>query len=186
MTDFSPGFSAPAEAQSCFRAVLQALSRPGEVVAVVTDLIPPASLSPAAAAVLLTLADPAVSVSLAGQGGADWLLFHAGARIVPAAEADFVLEGTLPDLSLLKTGTDDEPEGGAMVILDIATFDSGLTYRLTGPGIARETLCRLPVPENFAAVWRANRRLSPRGVDLLLCAGEKIMGLPRSVTIEEI
>jgi alpha-D-ribose 1-methylphosphonate 5-triphosphate synthase subunit PhnH len=186
MTDFSPGFTEPTEAQSCFRAVLQALSRPGEIVTVATGLVPPAPLSPAAGALLLTLADPAVGVSLAGQGPADWLVFHAGARIVPAAQADFVLARTLPDLSRLKTGTDDEPEGGAMVILDVESFDSGLTYRLTGPGIARETLCRLPVPENFAAVWRANRQLSPRGVDLLLCVGEKIIGLPRSVTIEEI
>ena len=58
MTPDRPGFADPvADAQSCFRAVLDATSRPGTVKAAGTGLRPPVPLDPATAAVLLTLAD---------------------------------------------------------------------------------------------------------------------------------
>jgi alpha-D-ribose 1-methylphosphonate 5-triphosphate synthase subunit PhnH len=41
------------------------------------------------------------------------------------------------------------------------------------------------LPDDFADLWRANRRLFPCGVDLILCAGDHLAALPRSVTIEE-
>ena len=37
----------------------------------------------------------------------------------------------------------------------------------------------------FVAAWAANRARFPRGVDVVLCAGDRIAALPRSVTIEE-
>jgi alpha-D-ribose 1-methylphosphonate 5-triphosphate synthase subunit PhnH len=41
------------------------------------------------------------------------------------------------------------------------------------------------LPEKFAAAWAENHGLYPRGVDLIVCAGQKIMALPRSVAITE-
>jgi alpha-D-ribose 1-methylphosphonate 5-triphosphate synthase subunit PhnH len=42
------------------------------------------------------------------------------------------------------------------------------------------------LPGDFVARWAANHALFPRGVDLVLCAGERLAALPRSVAIEEV
>jgi len=41
------------------------------------------------------------------------------------------------------------------------------------------------LPDDFAAQWAANHTLYPCGVDLVLCAGERLCALPRSVRVEE-
>ena len=42
-----------------------------------------------------------------------------------------------------------------------------------------------PLPADFAVRMKENRALFPRGVDLVLIAGNDIAALPRSVTVEE-
>jgi len=41
------------------------------------------------------------------------------------------------------------------------------------------------LPPGFLAEWEANRALFPRGVDVILCAGDHLAALPRTVRIEE-
>ncbi|MBU8538187.1 phosphonate C-P lyase system protein PhnH [Falsiroseomonas tokyonensis] len=182
-----PGFADPVlDAQASFRAVLQAMSRPGQVQRV-PDLpeLPP-GLSPAAAAVLLTLVDAETRLCLrAGPEAAAWVRFHCGAPLVTAGAAQFVLdrEAALPALD---PGTEEEPERGATLILEVASLTEGRGWRLTGPGIRDEH--RLHVggaPPGFLADWTANRARTPCGVDVILCAGDAIAALPRSVAIEE-
>jgi len=185
MNTLTPGFATPLQAQACFRAVLKAMSFPGAPVELPGVAEPPAALSPAAAAILLTLADTMVTVSLPpGAEGADWLAFHTGAKTAPAADADFVVARARPALSTLRLGTYDEPEMGATLILDVPDLDAGPRFRLTGPGIAHETLRRLPLDDQFLPEWRALAAKTPLGVDILLCAGTTLIGLPRSLTME--
>jgi alpha-D-ribose 1-methylphosphonate 5-triphosphate synthase subunit PhnH len=178
----TPGFADAGEAQGCFRAVLRALSRPGEIVTIATGLIPPPPLSVAAAAILLTLADPATPVCLEGQAARDWLVFHTGAPLAAAETADFVVAQTPPPLSLLRNGSDDAPENGATMILETESF-AGQFCRLTGPGLESFLLLELPLGKEFLAEWRAQSRIAPRGVDLFICCGSRVIGLPRSVHI---
>jgi alpha-D-ribose 1-methylphosphonate 5-triphosphate synthase subunit PhnH len=59
-------------------------------------------------------------------------------------------------------------------------------WRLTGPGIQHEHHLRvLGAPADFVSAWARNQALFPRGVDVLLCAGDSIAALPRSVMIAE-
>lgn len=185
MQDLTPGFADAGEAQSCFRAALYALSRPGEVVTLATSLIPPAPLSVAAAALLLTLADATVSVCLNGGAAQDWLVFHTGARLAGAGAADFLVAQTRPPLGHLRNGTDDEPEASATLILEAPDF-SGQQFRLAGPGIQTPTTLNLPLDGAFLTDWQAQARLAPRGVDMFLCSGRCIIGLPRSTSIEAL
>ena len=183
-----PGFADPVlGAQSCFRAVLDAMSRPGSLHEAGMNLTPPAPLDRATAAVLLTLADADTRL-LAGpetSGAHEWIAFHCGAPITEQpGHADFALALALPDLAALPAGSDDGPEDSTTVILQVASLGHGSAWTLSGPGLATTaTLLAQGLPPDFDRIWAANRALYPRGVDLILCAGTQLAALPRSVTI---
>lgn len=182
-----PGFADPVlDAQACFRAVLEAMSRPGRVQAVVPPPELPPGLSPAAAAVLLTLVDASTPLRLAvGAEAEAWVRFHCGCRLAAPAEAAFVVDPAARLLEL-QAGTDEEPERGATLILDVAALEEGAGWRLTGPGIRDAHRLRVAgAPAGFVEAWAANRARFPRGVDAILCAGTRIAALPRSLRIEE-
>lgn len=185
-----PGFADPvAGAQSTFRAVLDAMARPGTIHELPPGLTPPAPLASATAAVLLALADGETPLHIAPDCAAatDWLVFHCG--ITPCADparAAFVLATALPDLATLATGSDEAPQDSATVILQVAALGTGPALVLSGPGLKAPTEFRCTgLPPGFAASWAANRALFPRGVDLILCEGARLAALPRSLTIRE-
>lgn len=183
------GFQDPVlESQRCFRAVLDAMSRPGRVARIDGLAERPAPLGIAAAAVLLTLADADTPVWLdAGEAAAAWLRFHAGCPIVadPAA-ADFVLAcGMPPALHALAQGTEEVPHRAATLILQVLSLAEGEGFRLQGPGIAQEhRLAVAGLPADFPAAWAANRAAFPCGVDVILCAGDRLAALPRTTALE--
>jgi alpha-D-ribose 1-methylphosphonate 5-triphosphate synthase subunit PhnH len=186
-----PGFADPVlDAQACFRAVLEAMSRPGRVQPIIPPPELPPGLSPAAAAVLLTMVDAATPLRLGAGSAAEapaiaaWVRFHCGCPLQRDGAA-FVLD---PAASLLDLdpGTEEEPESGATLILDVAALEEAPGWRLTGPGIRDEHQLRvIGAPAGFLADWARNRARFPRGVDVILCAGTRIAALPRTVRIEE-
>jgi alpha-D-ribose 1-methylphosphonate 5-triphosphate synthase subunit PhnH len=184
--DLSPGFADPvADAQACFRAVLDAMARPGRLHAV-PGVAAPAPLCDAAAAVLLTLADHETGLWLDPAAGAarGWVGFHTGAPEAPLGRAAFALALSLPPLEALCQGADETPEGSATVILQIGALGSGEAFVLEGPGLREPTVLRADgLPADFAGTWAANRARFPLGVDLILCAGGQLTALPRSVAI---
>lgn len=189
----TPGFAVPVlDAQRCFRALLEAMARPGRVqrLAAMPEA-PPAPMSQAAAAVLLALADADTPVWLdAGAEAEAWLRFHAGCPVVrdPRA-ATFLLATALPPpLDALDPGTEEEPHRSATLVLQVAGLQEGAPgWRLSGPGIERvHHLAVTGAPLGFVQAWRANRARFPRGVDVVLCAGtDRLAALPRTVAIEE-
>lgn len=188
-TSLSAGFADPVtDAQHCFRAVLEAMSRPGTVCRVGAEQ-PPPRLSPAAAAVLLSLVDHETPLWL--DPGAEvawgWIAFHCGApATTDIASAQFALALTFPDLSGLNPGTHEMPETSTTVIAEVASLSSGHRYRLSGPGLRVPKIVTIDgLPSDFVASWQRNHALYPCGVDLILCAGDRLTALPRSVAIEE-
>jgi alpha-D-ribose 1-methylphosphonate 5-triphosphate synthase subunit PhnH len=184
-----PGFADPVtDAQRCFRAVLDAMARPGHM-ATVSGVAPPAPFRAAFAAAVLTLVDHETPVWLdpSAQACADWIGFHTGAAFRPILEAEFALALALPDLATLNAGTHEAPETSATVILQVASLSAGRIYRLAGPGLREPAVLRVDgLPEDFVAQWRRNHTLFPRGIDLVLCAGDALTALPRTVQIEEV
>lgn len=181
-----PGFADPVlDAQATFRAVLEAMSRPGRVQAIAPPPEVPPGLSPAAAAVLLTLVDAATPLRLAAGAEAEaWVRFHCGCPLVETGAA-FVLDPAARLLDL-DAGTEEEPERGATLVLEVSELAEGSGWRLTGPGIRDvHRLLVIGAPTGFVADWARNRARFPRGVDAILCAGTRIAALPRTVRIEE-
>ena len=86
-TMITPGFSDPVfQSQAAFRALLAALSEPGTLQQVASEITPPEGLATATATALLTLADYETPVWLPealrnGPAGA-WLRFHCAAALV--------------------------------------------------------------------------------------------------------
>jgi len=186
-----PGFVDPvADAQRAFRAVLDAMARPGRVMEIAGGLHPPSPLDPATAAVALTLTDQETTVTLdvGLRAAASWLAFHAGAILVnDRARAQFVIASVSPDLASLDAGTDEEPERSTTLILQIPGFGAGQSYRLSGPGLEAPAVLRAEgLPDGFAAAWQANHARYPRGIDIILCAGNSVAALPRSVVVEQV
>ncbi|MDN3565491.1 phosphonate C-P lyase system protein PhnH [Paeniroseomonas aquatica] len=186
----TPGFAAPVPAaQSCFRALLEAMSRPGLIQTLTALPEAPAPLAPAAAAAILTLADADTPVwTDAGPAAEAWLRFHAGCPLVadPAAASFLLATASPPDLALPDAGTEEEPHRSATLVLQVAALEAGAGWTLSGPGI--ETTHRLHaagLPAGFAAAWAANAARFPRGVDLVLCAGDSLAALPRTTRLEE-
>ena len=187
--DLTAGFADPvADAQRCFRALLDAMARPGQVHRL-TGVTPPAPMSPAAAAALLCLADHETSLFVPADLRAvrDWVAFHAGAPFAAQPDdASFVYTSVLPPLSTLRPGTHEVPESSATLVLDVAALGSGRTWHLSGPGLREIATLRVAgLPDDFAALWASNRRLFPCGIDLILCAKDQIAALPRTVSVEE-
>ncbi len=188
--DLTAGFADPiTDSQATFRALLDAMAHPGQIYpCAVMDA--PSPLHPATAAAILTLADHETSLWIDPDVAAcsHWLTFHTGApHTAILSDAHFVLALTLPDLTALSNGTDEAPEASATVILQVRALGSGRRYRLAGPGLrVPEILAVEGLPADFATIWARSRTLFPRGVDLILCCGDRIAALPRSVSIQEV
>ncbi|HET7884439.1 MAG TPA: phosphonate C-P lyase system protein PhnH [Acetobacteraceae bacterium] len=185
-----PGFADPVhEAQATFRAVLDAMARPGTLHDVGDRLTPPAPLDQATAAVLLTLLDSETPLWLdpSAARAQDWLAFHCGATIGDAAHAAFAVAVavSMPDLAIFPAGSHEVPEASTTLILQVASLGSGTGYRLSGPGLRRSAVLAADgLPADFAGRWQRNNQQYPCGIDIVLCAGTTLAALPRSVSVE--
>ncbi len=186
MTALLPAFQNPVQdSQACFRAVLDALSQPGTIHSAAVPHVP-APLGHAVAAVVLTLCDAETPLWLdpAAAAAAPWIAFHCGApAAAPGAAAFAVVLGML-DLVAFAAGTDEAPEQGATVIVEVAGLGHGAAFTLSGPGLEHPVPFAVDgLPPDFARHWATNRARFPRGVDLILCAGDRFAALPRTVEI---
>jgi alpha-D-ribose 1-methylphosphonate 5-triphosphate synthase subunit PhnH len=195
------GFADPVRAaQAAFRAILEATSRPGTVCSmaacsIAAEVAAPEPLSPAVAAIALTLCDQDTPVWLdaplrASKDVAAWLRFHCGARIVEdpdAAAFAFAVEAhSLPPFDSFNPGNADYPDRSTTIVLRVASFRTGPELVLQGPGIKNSQAFRAdPLPDDLAERLVTNRGLFPRGIDLILASTDEIAALPRSVRLIE-
>lgn len=187
------GFADPVrDAQAAFRALLDAMARPGTIATLPEPAEPPpAPLAAAAATVALALCDADTPIwldaGLAAGGVPAWLRFHCGAAIVAeAGAAAFVFAGVAPpEMGRLDQGSDLFPDRSATLVVAIAALGTGALLRLSGPGIEGAASVRLDgLPQGFVGQRAANRRQYPRGVDCILVSGNQVLCLPRSTIVE--
>ncbi|SDD35424.1 alpha-D-ribose 1-methylphosphonate 5-triphosphate synthase subunit PhnH [Paracoccus isoporae] len=185
MNDLSGGFTdPPAQSANAFRAILDAMARPGRIVTLDGLGRGPAPISAAAATVLLTLADRTTKLHLASSHDhvplRDWIAFHLGAPLVAAEEASFALGSwaALAPLDRFAIGTPEYPDRAATLLVDGHDFDAE-PVKLCGPGI-RDT-AELALPEREA--FHRNHARFPLGWDAIFCGGDRLAALPRSTEI---
>jgi len=102
-----------------------------------------------------------------------------------AAFAVIVEPDRMPALSDFNQGTAATPERSTTLVIQVPRLAGGVGRRLIGPGIDGDT--RLEVgglPARFWAELRANRRSYPCGVDVILTRRNRVVALPRSISVE--
>jgi alpha-D-ribose 1-methylphosphonate 5-triphosphate synthase subunit PhnH len=190
MAALAPAFADPVTtSQAVFRAVMDAMARPGTLQPLPAELAPPAPLSPTAAAAALALLDYETPFWLdaAGADVAHWLRFHTGAPIASApqeAAFAFLADPVRAELARFAAGTPEYPDRSTTLVLQVARFTDGTPLHLTGPGIQGErVLAAAPLPADIVAQLAANRALFPRGVDLVLVSPTHVAALPRAIRV---
>ncbi|MER9944466.1 phosphonate C-P lyase system protein PhnH [Mesorhizobium sp. M0092] len=189
------GFADPVfNAQTVFRAVMDAMARPGSVQPLPALAHPPAPLSAIAGAIALALCDNDTPLWLdpALQGSAavkSWLGFHTGAPLANTpADAHFALIATPAEMMALdgfSQGTQDYPDRSTTLILEVGDLVSGAPLLLEGPGIEKTaTIAPAQMPRHFVEQWKQNNQRFPRGVDIILATSDAIACLPRTTRIK--
>ncbi len=132
------------DAQTTFRAILDAMARPGTVKMLDALTKPPAPLTATGAAVLLTLCDQDTPIWLDPQiaetaAAREWIAFHTGAPVTTnPVEAHFALASRSADLIALENfaqGSQDYPDRSTTLILQVEALATGRRLTLEGPGI---------------------------------------------------
>jgi alpha-D-ribose 1-methylphosphonate 5-triphosphate synthase subunit PhnH len=200
MTTLAPGFNDTVhDAQRVFRALLDALSRPGSLVSI--DAALPGNhamrdglagrVPLAAFASLLALTDYSTPVYLASEDRAfsDALRFHANAPLTGECEkASFAYIDDcrkMPSLASFSQGEPETPEDSATLFIRVESLTDGELSTWSGPGIEGESKVRVQgLSREF---WRERAELTaqfPCGIDCYLVAGGAIVGLPRTTHVE--
>lgn len=187
------------QSQAVFRTLMDSMAHPGRIYPISVTCRPPAPLSAAMGAILLTLADVDTPVWLdkslhAIPDVAGWIGFQTGAAAVDyAADAAFALVTDvtrLPALDQFGQGTQEYPDRSTTLLISVNSLSNKDGWKLSGPGI--ETVERLKVSglltgqnTHFFSQWAANHARFPRGVDVVFVADGAIASLPRSTTLSE-
>ncbi|TGP54032.1 phosphonate C-P lyase system protein PhnH [bacterium M00.F.Ca.ET.230.01.1.1] len=189
------GFPEPVfNAQAVFRAIMDAMARPGTVQDLPQLARPPAPLSATAAAVALSLCDNDTPVWLDPPLQAEvsvkaWLGFHTGAPMANTpADAHFALIANPKEMAALDgfaQGTQEYPDRSTTLILLVDDLASGSSLLLEGPGIEKTSMIAPPgMPRHFVEQWKQNNQRFPRGVDIILAAPGSLACLPRTTRIK--
>lgn len=182
---------AAVESSHVFRAIMQAMARPGTVQHLTTDLVVPAPLVASTAAVALTLCDFQTPIwlgpGLNHEAMVHYLKFHTGAPVVEApadAAFAFMLAGeSLSHPSLFPQGSHEYPDRSATLVIQVTKL-GGNAVRLSGPGIdSSAEFAAAGLDTDFWVAMSQNHSGFPLGIDTIFAAPGQIAAVPRSTAV---
>lgn len=190
------------DSQVTFRALLEALSRPGTTADLPALLYRtlPKGLCAHVVSILKTLCDHRVSFSVgSADRRPDWVSYlevNLASPFRPVAEAHYVVfEGHTfdRDFALLNRGSLEFPEAGATALLRVRRLSAetdreppGAILRVAGPGVQGAAhLIVADLDPLYLQERRNANRFYPMGVDLFLVDDSgKVAGIPRTSAVE--
>lgn len=180
------------ESQQAFRALLDALARPGQA-RWVGEALPGVALGGALARLLLCLSDDETPVwwQQSDAGLPQWLRFHTGATPAqrPELAAFAVLSGIQQGLALahFAAGSTESPEFSCTLLIELPSLSGGPELEWRGPGIQTQQRVALQgLPADFWSQWQVNHAAFPQGVDIIFTCGEQALGLPRTTRVRRL
>jgi len=189
------GFEDPVHgSQSVFRALPEAMSQPGKIITLNDIEAAPAPLNIATAAICLSWVDFETPLwadaDIASSGEAmNYLRFHCGCPVTQdpkdARTGLFADGAALSSFDRFSPGTDERPDLSTTVIVQVDGLSNDAGMTLSGPGIkSTRALSVDGASDAFWAAVRANNQMFPRGIDLILTAGDQVVCLPRTTKVE--
>jgi alpha-D-ribose 1-methylphosphonate 5-triphosphate synthase subunit PhnH len=180
-------------AQSTFRSVMDAMARPGSVQRIAAAAGAPHPMMRGTAAIALTLFDHDTPLWLdppmcETSDVTKWLKFHTSAPVIADSSiCSFALigdAGALPDLDRFSFGSNEYPDRSTTLILQVESLTQGPTFELRGPGIDGTTVLQAAIqPSDLSERLAINAALFPRGIDVVLVAGDAIVAIPRTTRL---
>jgi alpha-D-ribose 1-methylphosphonate 5-triphosphate synthase subunit PhnH len=177
--------------QRAFRALLDAMARPGTVHALPAARAADGAWG-SALVVLQCLLDHEVTFAVEADDRSvhEQILRRTGARSAAVAAADYVLADAAHALDVIELASEgyfEEPERSATVVVRVEAIGTGaLRAVLSGPGI--ETVQPLAIAGLDAAALRAlidRNAVYPTGIDAIIVDPQgRVACLPRSTRIE--
>jgi alpha-D-ribose 1-methylphosphonate 5-triphosphate synthase subunit PhnH len=179
--------------REAFLACLWAQCAPGRV----HGPLPAAGVSrdpdlDAAAAVLLALLDPGLTLAHAGDPNAGSVAGEVrsitGAGDAPVTEADFVLvvggadQLVEPVAASARRGTAADPEHGATIVYCVPQRRTRAL--VAGPGIDGTAWADIPLDRRELAALTVANSAPPAGVDAFLVVAGSVLALPRSTAVQ--
>lgn len=190
VSDLAPGLTDEVHhSQAAFRAVLDALARPGQRRAI-GPALPGVDLGGAMARLLLTLTDDETPVwwQHPHPGLQHWLRFHTGApaTLWPGAACFAVFTDTATHLNPndFAAGSAESPEFSSTLLIELPALAGGLPLAWRGPGI--ETVQHVALQGLSADFWRQRQEATsafPQGIDIVFTCGDEAVGLPRTTRV---
>src|SRR6201994_1822872 len=180
-------------AQTTFRAVMDAMARPGSVPCSASASGTPPGLMRGTAAIALTLFDHDTPLWLDERMSGipeieKWIKFHTSAPVVTDPSiASFALIGhaaALPELDRFSFGSNEYPDRSTTLILQVESLSQGQTLELRGPGIDGVAVLRAAIqPSDMVERLAINAGLFPRGIDVVLVADDAVVAIPRTTRL---
>ena len=185
-----PSFKHPVhDAQQTFRALLDALARPG-ILQTMAPMTAPPGLTAGCAAACLTLLDLETTVWLqpgTPEAVKSWLLFHTGCRFTAQPQtADFAIISrveTMPRLDDFSWGTAEYPEASTSLLIQLPSLLGNHSITLQGPGIVDLITFQTPLNQDFWQQWQEMTAEYPLGLDAWCFADSQVLGFPRTACI---
>jgi alpha-D-ribose 1-methylphosphonate 5-triphosphate synthase subunit PhnH len=172
------------DTRETFRALRDATARPGTVERTPTD--------PADHAVAATLVDHEVTFHTDDETLREALSAAGRYEPAPPEEASIVHARENPnwDVRTLRCGSLVEPSTGATVCYRVGSVSTGVgegtTVRLSGPGVPGDRTASVGLPPSELSALAAANAKYPRGVDAVFAAADRLLAVPRSVTLEVV
>jgi alpha-D-ribose 1-methylphosphonate 5-triphosphate synthase subunit PhnH len=179
-------------AQSTFRSVMDAMSRPGSVCRISASAGTPGPMMRGTAAFALTLFDNDTAIWLDGVMSATadvgkWIKFHTGAPIIgdPSASAFAVIGDPqhIPPLERFSFGSDEYPDRSTTLLIQVESLSAGPAWELYGPGIKGSAVLQARIAGPLVERLAINRAIFPRGVDVVLVHDDCLVAIPRTTRI---
>ena len=173
------------DTRATFRALCDAMSRPGTV-----QHVPGERGDHAVAA---TLVDHEVTVHTTDESLRAALAASGRLAAAHPTDADIVHADGVPswDIRDLDRGSLVEPSDGVTVLYHLeqvstVSRDGTTRLQLSGPGVPGTRAVSVGLPADEVEALAEAQSTYPRGVDAILTAGNRIVALPRSVTLEVV
>lgn len=175
-----------------FRAILDAMAKPGHAVPFDPRVDAPAPLLAGAATIVQTLCDFQSPIWLAPEFATGdisrFIKFHTGAPIIEdLALASFGIvqaSATMPSLSLFSQGTHEYPDRSTTLIMQVDSFTRNSVV-LSGPGLKEPvSFGAHGLDPDFWQLMITNNQQYPLGVDVIFVSASAIACCPRSTRIQ--